>query len=121
MRFRDKVVVITGGASGIGFTTARRFANEGAMVAINDLHALQVEAAVERINQACRHAFPIVGDVSDANAVRANVREVLARHGRIDVLVNNAATIVVERAERIAEDRWNRVVATNLNGVFHWA
>lgn len=121
MRFREKVVVITGGASGIGFAAAQQFAAEGALVVINDLHASQVEAAVERINQSGRRAFRIVGDVADPNAVRSNVREILAEHGRIDVLVNNAAVIMVEPAEAISLTNWNRVVAINLNGVFHWA
>lgn len=59
--------------------------------------------------------------MADSEAVRSNVREILAEHGRIDVLVNNAATIAVEPAETVSIANWERVVAVNLNGVFLWA
>lgn len=121
MRFQKQVVVVTGGAAGIGLATARLFAQEGATVAVNDLRAEAVDQAVQQIREAGGDAFPLVGDVSDAAAVQASVQAVMARCGQIDVLVNNAGVFTMDPAENVTAEAWRRVHAINLDGTFYWA
>jgi len=85
MRFKDKVVVVTGGASGIGLQTAELFAAEGATVGINDLRLTAAQEAADRIRRNGGNALAIGGDVSDMEQVQANVKQVLDRDGKADV------------------------------------
>jgi NAD(P)-dependent dehydrogenase (short-subunit alcohol dehydrogenase family) len=118
MRFKDKIVIVTGAASGIGFSTAQQFASEGAIVALNDVRTDAVRDAVTKIGG---NSFGIPGDVSDMDQVFANVQHVMNRHGRIDVLVNNAGVFSIEPAETVSVESWKRTNAINLDGVFYWA
>jgi len=120
-RFQDQVVVITGGARGIGFAAAKQFAKEGARVVINDLDPGAVETAVSQIKQEGGQALGVACDVSDHAQVRTSVERVMSETGRIDVLVNNAG--IIGRAETVSlePETWTRVLAVNLNGVFFWA
>ena len=90
MRFKDKVVVVTGGGSGIGLAVAKMFAVEGAIVAVNDNRKEAADAAVAEIERDGGRAISIVGDVSQEAEVRANARQVIDQFGRIDVLISNA-------------------------------
>lgn len=121
MRFEQKVVVITGGASGIGLAAARLFAAEGAVVAINDIRAEAAEVAAGEIRGRGGRAFALAGDAADTEQVRCAVRRTVADYGRIDVLVNNAAVIAVEATEALSAANWNRTIAINLGGPFFWA
>jgi len=91
MKFKDKVVLVTGAGRGIGAAIARAFAAEGALVVIN---YLQNTAAAAQVVADCKKAggdaWALQADVSDASAVNTMVAQVLAETGRIDVLVNNA-------------------------------
>jgi 3-oxoacyl-[acyl-carrier protein] reductase len=125
MRLDGRVALITGGAAGIGRATARRFAEEGATLAICDVNEEQGQATVEALGP--KHTFYQV-DVSDRNAVQEWVDVVREKHGRIDVLVNNAgiladATLVKVKdsqlVKQMAEDAFDRVIAVNLKGVFN--
>jgi 3-oxoacyl-[acyl-carrier protein] reductase len=122
---QDKVVLITGGAAGIGRATAQRFAQEGARVVICDLNVEAGEAAAGELGPSA--AFHRV-DVTDAAAVRQWVADVVARFGRIDVLVNNAGIVrdsqlvkVKEGAvvDQMSEEDFDLVVAVNLKGVYN--
>jgi len=117
-RFEGKVCVITGAGSGIGLASAKLMAAEGGIVAINDLRAEAAEAAVASIGG---QAFAIPGDVSDPKQVAANVDAVLARHGRIDVLVNNAGLFDLGPADTLPLERWRRSIGVNLDGPFLWS
>ena len=86
----DKVVLITGAASGMGRATAYLFADEGAKVAVTDLGAEGVEAVVCRIREAGGVAHGVALDVSDADAISAAVAEIRTTLGPIDIVVNNA-------------------------------
>ena len=86
----DKVVLITGAASGMGRATAYLFADEGAKVAVTDLHADAVGAVVDRIREAGGTAHGVALDVSDADAITAAVQEIRSELGPIDIVVNNA-------------------------------
>jgi len=123
MRMKDKVVLITGGAAGIGRATAQRFAAEGATVVICDLN----EDAGQQTATELGAAFYKVNVTSQAE-VRAWVEAVIARHGRIDVLVNNAGIVrdgqLVKFKEgelvgQMAEADFDLVVSVNLKGVFN--
>jgi NAD(P)-dependent dehydrogenase (short-subunit alcohol dehydrogenase family) len=118
MRFNDRVVVVTGAARGIGFVTAEMLAQEGASVVVCDLEAAAVEAAVRRIGG---KTIGIAGDVSNLSEVRKNVAEVMKIHGRIDVLVNNAAVTSYFPPEQLPEENWRREVDVVLAGSFFWA
>jgi NAD(P)-dependent dehydrogenase (short-subunit alcohol dehydrogenase family) len=119
MRFDGKVAVITGGAAGLGFAYARRFLAEGARVVVADI-ADPVSAA-DKLDTTGR-TLGVKTDVSDAASVRAMVDATVARFGRIDVLVNNAAvfaTLKPQRFDEIPETEWDRVMAVNVKGVWN--
>jgi NAD(P)-dependent dehydrogenase (short-subunit alcohol dehydrogenase family) len=121
MRLHDKVAVVTGGAAGIGFAYAKRFLAEGARVVVADV--ADPAAAVDKLDAAGR-ALGVRTDVSDAASVRAMVETALARFGRIDVLVNNAAvfaTLKPQPFDEIPEAEWDRVMAVNVKGVWNCA
>ena len=121
MRLDGKVAVITGGAAGIGFAYAKRFLAEGARVVVADI--ADPAAAVDKLGTAGR-ALGVRTDVSDAGSVRAMVEAALARFGRIDVLVNNAAvfaTLTPQPFDEIPEAEWDRVMAVSVKGVWNCA
>lgn len=118
LRLKDCVVVVTGAARGIGFVTARMAAQEGARVVVCDVDLGSVDAAVTKIGGA---AIGVVGDVSKSEQVRRNVDEVMKVHGRIDVLVNNAAVTSYHPPEALTEEAWRREIDVCLGGTFFWA
>ena len=118
-RFSNKVVIVTGAAHGIGRAIARRFAEEGAHVIVNDVNPAAVEAVVQEITANGGSALAGVTDVSNKSAVDALFDTVLGRFGTVDVLVNNAGLIDVERHFLEGDEVWwDRVLAVNLQGVF---
>lgn len=125
MRLRDKVSLITGGAAGIGKETAVRFIEEGAKVVICDVNQEAGEAAASELGSGVD--FYKV-DVVDRQAVQSWVDDVLSKHGRVDVLVNNAGILrdsfLVkvkdgELVKQMSEDDFDLVVSINLKGVFN--
>ncbi len=123
MDWKDKVVLVTGGAAGIGKATAERFAEAGARVVVCDVN----EERGREVAQALGGAFYKV-NVADRQAVQAWVEDVIARYGRVDVLVNNAGILrdgqLVKMAEgklvkQMAEADFDLVIAINLKGVFN--
>lgn len=121
MRFHEKVVVVTGGASGIGYSTAKLFAAAGARVAINDARSEAVDQAVEAIRAVGGDALAVPGDVSDIDSVNANVDEILKTWGRIDVLVCSAGVYAIEPPETASAEGWRRTMAVNVDGPFFWS
>ena len=125
MRLKARVVLITGGAAGIGQATALRFAEEGAKVVICDVSK---EAGQRTVDQLGPDAAFYRVDVADRRAVQEWVDDVFARYGRIDVLVNNAGVlrdnmlVKVKHGElvkQMPEEEFDLVVAVNLKGVFN--
>ena len=114
---QGKVVVITGASRGIGAAAARVFAAAGARVALLARSTGAVEGLAAEIGP---QALAMGCDVADAQAVEAAVDAVVARWGRLDVLVNNAGVIdpIARLAEADAAD-WSRAIDVNLKGVFH--
>jgi meso-butanediol dehydrogenase/(S,S)-butanediol dehydrogenase/diacetyl reductase len=109
-----RTALITGAARGIGLATARRFLREGWQVAVVDIDAPQLEIAASELDG----ALLIHGDVSDPRSVAAFFAAIDARFGRLDALVNNAGVADFGPIETTTYERWRRVMATNLDGVF---
>jgi NAD(P)-dependent dehydrogenase (short-subunit alcohol dehydrogenase family) len=119
MRLDGKVAVITGGAAGIGLQYAKRFLAEGARVVVADI--ADPVAAAEKLGAADR-VLGVATDVSVPDSVAAMVDAAVARFGRIDVLVNNAAIFAALKPrpfEEISEAEWDRVMAVNVKGVWN--
>ena len=118
-RLSGKVAVVTGGGGGIGGATCRRFAREGARVAVfdRDLEAAQrvAQTIVSEGGQA--HAFQC--DITDRAAVDAAVAQAAGRFGGIDIMVNNAGWDVFLPFTRTVPEQWERLIAINLTGALH--
>jgi NAD(P)-dependent dehydrogenase (short-subunit alcohol dehydrogenase family) len=121
MRFSEKVVVVTGGARGIGLATAMQAAREGAFVLVSDLDREAVDAAVLGIKNAGGKANGVVGNVAVLSDVKCNVDEIMQLHGRIDVLVNNAGKMTYRPALQLSEEDWRSELDICLGGSFFWA
>ena len=119
MRMKGKVALITGAAGGMGAATARLFAREGAKaVVVADLLDKDGEATVASINQAGGHATFARLDVTDEARWKAVVDGIVATHGRLDVLVNNAGISGSAEADLYDTAAWNRLMGINSTGVF---
>jgi 3-oxoacyl-[acyl-carrier protein] reductase len=123
MRLKEKVTIITGAAHGIGKAYARRFAAEGAHVVIADIDAQGGEATAKAIIDAGGSAWARASDVRSLPNLEGLMRETVAKFGRIDVLLNNAAIYVTQKlwkgpVEELDLDEWDRVIEVNLKGVF---
>lgn len=113
--FKDKVAVVTGGASGIGAATARLLTAEGAQTVICDLNADRGAAIAEELGAAYYRC-----DVSDRTAVERAIEAISARFSRIHVLVNNAGIGVdLATTPTLDPDTWERVLAVDLSSVFY--
>ena len=115
MRFKDRVVVVTGSGSGIGRVMAQKFAAEGAKVAVIDWKGDKAEEVAAEIGGTA-HAFR--ADVSKGAEVKTMVKEVASRLGPVDVLVNNAAIADGDDILKIDEPTWERDVSVVLKSVF---
>ena len=119
MRLRDKVAIITGGGAGIGQAIAQRYAREGARVTLAEINPATGKATEQAITRAGTEALFVETDVAEENQVKVMVEITLARFGRIDVLVNNAALLVSQkegRAHELTNDVWDRTINVNLRG-----
>ncbi|NQX17460.1 glucose 1-dehydrogenase [Rathayibacter sp. VKM Ac-2857] len=117
-RFTDRVVLITGGGSGLGRATAVRLAAEGAKLALVDVSEQGLAATVEALPEGTE-ALTVIADVSKASDVDDYVAQTLARFGRIDGFFNNAGIEGRQnRTEDFTADEFDKVVAINLRGVF---
>jgi NAD(P)-dependent dehydrogenase (short-subunit alcohol dehydrogenase family) len=114
MRFQDQVVIVTGGSSGIGAETAQEFAAEGARVVITGRDRRRTEDMARRT----RAVHVGLGDITDPRYCAQLVQEVVERCGRVDVLVNNAGTIVRQDTATTTDRQWLDLMAVNVNAVF---
>ncbi|QWD32138.1 3-oxoacyl-ACP reductase FabG [Polynucleobacter paneuropaeus] len=114
-RLKDKVAIITGAAKGIGFATAKRFAEEGAKVMIADISMEAVKTAAAQIPNA--EAFVV--NVTDRASIQIAVDQILERHGQIDILINNAGITQDARLIKMTEAQFDAVIDVNLKGVFN--
>ena len=114
MRLKDKVAIVTGGASGFGEGIARRFAQEGAKVVIADLNGEAAEALAREIG-----GLAVRADVSRGADVRALAEAATSKFGEIDIVVNNAGIgHKPQPLDTLSEDAFDRIVAINAKSVF---
>jgi glucose 1-dehydrogenase len=118
MRFADQVVIVTGGAQGIGRACVEAFAAEGAAVVIADVDAGGGQKAAEAVAAQGGRATFVQTDVGDAGEAQRLVEQTLAAFGRLDVLINNAGIIKTAEFLEISEADFDAVLRVNLKGVF---
>lgn len=116
MRFIDRVVVVTGGGGGIGSAVCKRFAREGAKVAVLDLNGNAAEQTTRTINDAGGQACTLAVDITQHDAVKAAVDDANSQLGPIDVLVNNAGWDLFRPFVKTDPAFWHKVIDINLLG-----
>lgn len=115
----DKVAIVTGASSGIGYASARLFAREGAKVVVAARRRPELDALVEEITRAGGHAVALVGDVKDEAFAHALVELAVGRFGGLDVAFNNAGTIgQMGAAPDVSLSQWEDTIRTNLTSAF---
>jgi len=118
MKLRDQVAIVTGAGRNIGEEIAKLFAAEGARVAVVDMDAGRGGRVAAEIRQSGGDAQLFLADVSRGSDVAELVRAVVARFGRIDLLVNNVAISDNKHILDISEEEWDRVLAVTLKSQF---
>ena len=118
MTIENKVTIITGAAQGIGLACGQRFAGDGARVILADINADKGEAAAEAIRSDGGDAIFVNCDVGDKSQVIALVETAVKRHGRLDVMIANAAVLHIADILDLEEEDYDRVLRTNLKGFF---
>ncbi|MFJ4153462.1 SDR family NAD(P)-dependent oxidoreductase [Pseudomonas sp. NPDC089752] len=118
-RFANKVVIVTGAAGGIGSAIVTRFAHEGGTVVVSDVNLQAAQAVVDDLQSEGYQALAISADISQGEACRGLIKDVLAQLGRIDVLVNNAGINRRGNLLALSEDDWHSSFAVNVDSMFH--
>jgi 2-hydroxycyclohexanecarboxyl-CoA dehydrogenase len=118
-KMKNKIVIVTGGAGGIGGATCRRFAAEGAKVAVFDMNFEAATQVAQDIQAAGGQAAAFKCDITQRAEVDAAVAATEAQLGPIDVLVNNAGWDVFKPFTKTTPDQWERLIAINLTGALH--
>lgn len=116
LEFRDKVAVVIGGTSGIGYAIALGLAEAGADVIASSRRFEQVEAVAEEIEQRGRKTLRITSDVADRDSLQQLLQQSLEAFGKVDILVNSAGRTKRAPTLDFSEDDWNDILETNLTG-----
>lgn len=119
MRFKDKVVIVTGAAGGIGGAISARFAAEGARVVVTDMNDEGARETVAQIAADGGQARAFASDISTAEGCRGVIGNVIAAEGRIDVLCNNAGINRRGNLLSLTPEDWRLSFAVNLDAMFH--
>src|SRR5512136_1688216 len=119
MKLKDRVVIVTGGARGIGRAIATSFLNEGAKVVIIDSDKEKLEMLKKELGKENKKVIVIPCDITKSGDVKEMVDQARKGFGRIDILVNNAGIIRRGTIETVTEEEWGRVIEVNLTGTFH--
>ncbi len=118
-RFQDKTVIVTGGGGGIGSATSRRFAAEGAKVAVYDMNLATAEKVAADIRAAGGQAAAFQCDITNRVQVEAAVAATQVQFGPVDVLVNNAGWDIFKPFVKTIPAEWDKLIAINLTGALH--
>jgi NAD(P)-dependent dehydrogenase (short-subunit alcohol dehydrogenase family) len=118
-RFQDKVAIITGAGRGLGAQYAQDLAGEGAIVAIWDIHAANLEKVRQNIEAKGGRAIPSTTDITDPAQIERTVSEIVHQFGRVDILINNAAFHKSQPVVETSLEDWKMQIDTNLNGTFY--
>ncbi|RRR88026.1 2,4-dienoyl-CoA reductase, partial [Streptococcus pneumoniae] len=116
---RDKVIIVTGGSSGMGKAMATKFAKEGANIVITGRSLERLEAAKAEMEKFEGQVLCIDKDVRDPERVQYTVDKTIETYGQIDGLVNNAAGNFLCQAEDLSLNGWNSVIDIVLNGTWY--
>lgn len=116
---KDKIVLITGGARGIGLAIAEGFAKSGATPIIWDLNEVDITQAVKTLKTQTSDAEGMVVNITDEKAVEKAINEIYLKHKKIDVLVNNAGITADTLILKMGLDKWKSVIDVNLTGTFN--
>jgi len=114
----DKVAVVTGAASGIGFAIAESLSQAGASVVLADLNPKAGQAATSNLRRSSAKVEFCQADISKSNDVQQLMNFAIEKYGRIDILVNNAGLQYIAPVVDFPEDRWEYLIAVMLNGPF---
>ena len=116
---KEKVVIITGGSSGMGKAMAQRFANEGAKVVITGRNKDKLDNTIKEIAENQENILAVQMDVRNVEDVKRTIEETVSRFGTIDYLINNAAGNFICPAEDLSPNGWKSVIDIVLNGTFY--
>jgi NADP-dependent 3-hydroxy acid dehydrogenase YdfG len=114
--FREKIILITGGAGGIGSATARHLASEGATVVLADIDRVKLDAIIASMSAAGHRVRGYAIDVVDKAQVQATVDAVLAEFGRLDVLINSAGVMYIRPITEVDTTEWETTIDLNIKG-----
>jgi NAD(P)-dependent dehydrogenase (short-subunit alcohol dehydrogenase family) len=117
-RLSGKVVLITGGGTGIGRACAQVFSKEGAQVVVTGRRNEPLRTVVREIEESGGQALAITCDVTQRGSVESTLSGAVEYFGRLNVIVNNAGAVVVADAENTTDSDWHRVIEANLTGTF---
>lgn len=119
MRLQDKSIIVTGAGGGIGEGIARRLAEEGAQIVINDINAQAAEKVADEIRAAGGRASFFAADVTQSADMKALVEAAVQRHGKLDAMVNNAGwTHRNQPALDVSEDEFDKCYAVNVKSIY---
>lgn len=116
---KDKVAVVTGGATGIGRAIAEDLCRHGAHVVLAARTADRLAAAAQELSRTGRRALAVPTDISEPDQVRALFERVDAEFGRVDIMINNAAANFIRPSEALTPVRWKKIIDIVLNGTFY--
>jgi NAD(P)-dependent dehydrogenase (short-subunit alcohol dehydrogenase family) len=120
MTLKDRVAIVTGASAGIGKAIVLRFAKEGAKVVAASRNKKELDALVSDLQEWGATAMAVEADVSNPAEVARIFDKALAKHGRIDIVVNNAGVMDdFTPVAEVTDDLWRRVMGTNVDGVFY--
>ena len=119
MRLKDKVAIITGGASGIGLAACERFVEEGAKVVLSDFNEEKGKEEVRKLQDRGYDIHFVQVDVANQDSVNELIIQTLEKYGRIDILINNAGITQDATLLKMDAENFERVLDVNLKGVFY--